>query len=210
MSVQTLPVWLAQLDKFRESFIVTYQFWFVLGGIVAFHYERVVAFTARHSKAIMAALVLSTLAVWAHYFVDRLIVGEAEGRAQMVVQPIMIPYSAIVTIAMLYVGSLMMKERGRVASAAIGRIVAKTSNASFGILLFQPILIVLAQGAITRFDQMGISRWVHFGLWPVSILFIYVAGALLSDLVGRIPYLSYIVGRKTKGIRRSDSASAAA
>lgn len=195
--LDSLPPVLATLDKYRESFVVTYQFWFVAGGIIACHYDAVVHFIQRHAVALMITLPMSVIAVWGHYFLDRIILHESEGSAQMVVQPIMIPYSLIVTMGILYVGCLWTRQRVHPAWKALTRTVFITSNASFGILLFQPILIVLAESVVHFFDQAGASKWVHYGLWPVSILFVYIGAAILSHWVGKIPYVSYVVGRKT-------------
>lgn len=201
--ITTMPYLMQKLVEHRDQFILMYQFWFIGGGVVACHYERIRGFVARHWRLMLGVFLLSVVAVWGHYLIDRMIYGETEAKAQMVFQPIMIPYSLIVTLAILCLGYAWARRRQDAAWRPISRFVQVASDASFGILLIQPILIVFLEQLISALDHAGMSKWVHYGLWPVSIAAIYLASMLLSYWLGKVPVLSYVVGRKAE--RRSPS-----
>jgi hypothetical protein len=116
----------------------------------------------------------------------------------MIFQPMMIPYSLIVTIATLAAGCAFAARRLQPNWQWFSRFVTLASNTSFGILLIQPILIVFVEALVGALNTMGISKWLNYSLWPVSILAVYFASMALSSWLGKVPVLSYVVGRKTQ------------
>ncbi|EPZ45715.1 hypothetical protein [Alicyclobacillus acidoterrestris] len=99
-----LPTVIANADRYRSEIFLTYQFWFVAGGILACHYDNVCAFIKRHSRLVLIALCCAVPVVWAHYLFDRLILHEVESISEAVLQPIMVPYSLLVTAILWYAG----------------------------------------------------------------------------------------------------------
>lgn len=192
----------SRIDRYRDRFILTYQFWFIAGGIIACHYELINNFLRRHARALVISLVVGTLIVWGHYFFDRFALHEAEGLAELVLQPIMIPYSLLVAANMWYAGLQWSDRRQRPGWMPFSRFVKTASNASFGIFLLQPFPLYYMEWTVHHLSIWGIPLWIHYCLWPFSILFVYFSGMFGAYWLGKIPVISYCVGRKTDLFRR--------
>lgn len=196
VNAANLPGLLSVLDRYRETFILTYQFWFVSGGIIACNYQSILAFVDRHAKKLWVILGFSVLFVWGHYLVDRLVLHESEGLSQLVVQPIMIPYALIVTLSFWMAGIRWSRRRERPSWKRFSAYIQLASNTSFGMYLVQPIPLFFMAVAV---KMLHVPTWVHyFVLLPLSILFVYLTSMFLSYWIGRIPWVAYIVGRKVK------------
>ncbi|MFB5191337.1 acyltransferase [Alicyclobacillus fastidiosus] len=191
-----LPPVLSNLEQYRDQIVLTYQFWFIAGGIIACHYTKVTAFIKQHHRLLLATLIFSIPIVWGHYFLDRLVFHEVEGTAETVLQPIMIPYSLLVTINLWSAGLQWAARRTQVGWRPMSWLIGCAANASFGIYLIQPFPITYMEKFIHHLDHAGIPTWLHYSLWPFCILFVYCTGMLFAHWIGKIPYLSYIVGRK--------------
>lgn len=202
---QNLPWGLQQVYFYRDRFVFTYQFWFIAGGIMACHYDRVLAFVDRHRFALRAWLVVGVLTVWGHYFFDRLVLLQPEDIADTVLQPIMIPYSLLVTANVWYAGVQWSRRRARQGWQPFSRFIEIASATSFGIFLIQPFPLHYMEITILHWQNIGNPAWLHFTLWPFCILFVYFSSMFVSHWIGKIPLLSYIVGRKVPIPRRSQS-----
>ncbi len=202
-----LPRVLVDLDKYRDRFVLTYQFWFVAGGILACHYDKVAEFVRKHGKAILVTLTIGVFIVWAHYFYDRLVLGEYEGMAELVLQPIMIPYSLLVTVVYWYAGLSWSRRMAWPNWKPFTSFVKLAASTSFGIFLLQPFPLYWMEYSVNHIDRLGIPTWLHYCLWPLSILFVYFTSMFFSYWIGKIPYLSYVVGQKTHFFRKPDAAS---
>ncbi|MCL6453364.1 MAG: acyltransferase [Alicyclobacillus sp.] len=199
VSYTTFGPVLGQIDLYRDRFILTYQFWFIAGGIVACHYERILAFADRHRVALRASLGIALAVLWGHYFFDRLVLHEPESLAELVLQPIMIPYSLIAAANMWYAGVSWARRREQPGWQRFSWFVMTAANASFGIFLLQPFPLHYMEQTIIALARHGVPEWIHFCLWPVSILFVYLSGMFIAHWIGKVPYLAYIVGRKVNG-----------
>ncbi|WP_206916666.1 acyltransferase [Alicyclobacillus suci] len=191
-----LPTVMANADRYRSEIFLTYQFWFVAGGILACHYDNVCAFIKRHSRLVLIALCCAVPIVWAHYLFDRLILHEVESISEAVLQPIMVPYSLLVTARLWYTGMRWSVRRLEARWQPFSRFVQLAANTSFGIFLIQPFPIVYMEKAIHHLDHAGIPTWLHYSLWPFCILFVYFTGMFFAHWLSKIPYLAYLVGRK--------------
>lgn len=192
---QTLPPVLKELYEFRDRFILTYQFWFVTGGLFACHYERILAHVDRHARALRLTLAVGVLVLWGHYFFDRLVLGQVESMAELVLQPIMVPYSLLVALNMWYAGVQWSRRRTRAGWQPFSRFVRVASATSFGIFLVQPFPLHFMEGPIMH---MHLPAWIRFIIWPFAILAVYFAAMFIAYWLGKIPLVSYIVGRETK------------
>lgn len=192
----SLPRLLRILDIYRDRFILTYQFWFIAGGIMACHYEAVLNLVNRHRRALRITLILGLCVLWAHYLFDRLIVHESEALSDLVLQPIMVPYSLVATLNMWYAGVGWAKRRSLVNWRPFSRFVEVAAAASFGIFLIQPFPLRYMAETIIFFRGVGIPLWLHYGLLPFCVLFVYCSGMVLAHTMGKVPVLSYVVGRK--------------
>lgn len=186
----------SRLDKYRDRFVLTYQFWFIAGGILACHYDRVAKFCRQHARFLPIALLIATPILWGHYFFDRFSLHEPEGIAELVLQPIMIPYSLLVAANLWYAGQQWSKRRLRQGWQPFSRFVKVASNTSFGIFLLQPFPLYYMEWSVNHLRKLGVPTWLHFCLLPFSILFVYFSAMFIAYWLGKIPLLSYCVGRK--------------
>lgn len=193
----TLPAVISNLDQYRDRFVLTYQFWFIAGGILACHYEQFVRFARRHARMIRVSLLIAIAVLWSHYFFDRLILHEDESLSELVLQPIMIPYSLIVGLNIWLAGLMWADRRTEPGWQPFSRFVTVASNTSFGIFLLQPFPLYYMESFIHLLQLDGAPTWLHYSLWPFCILFVYFSGMAIAHVIGKIPFLSYIVGRKT-------------
>ncbi|WP_436663991.1 acyltransferase [Alicyclobacillus acidoterrestris] len=202
MSYSNLPYVLAEIDKYRDRFILTYQFWFIAGGIIACHYERIRDFFDHHVRALRIALVVGLIVLWGHYLFDRLVLGEPESLAELVLQPIMIPYSLLAAANMWYAGVQWAQRRERPGWRPFSWFVKVAANASFGIFLLQPFPLYYMEWTVHHIKNLGIPNWLYFSLLPLSILFVYFSAMFIAHWLGKIPILSYVVGRKARFSQR--------
>ena len=197
-----LPPVISTLDEYRDSFILTYQFWFIAGGIMACHYDKILGFADKHVRSLRLALVIALLVLWGHYFLDRLVLHESENLSELVLQPIMIPYAFIAAANMWYAGVQWARRREQKGWVPFSRFVKIAAGASFGIFLIQPFPLGVVEDTISALQRMGIPSWLHFGLLPFCILFVYFSGMVIGHYIGKVPLLSYIVGQKVNLQRR--------
>lgn len=198
----SLPGFISTLAQFRDSFLLTYQFWFVAGGIIACHYQKILSFINRHAKILGILVLMSVPAVWGHYLIDRFVYHESESLSHLVLQPMMVPYSLLITIGIWQAGTLWSRRRERPRWKAFSSYIKVASKTSFGMYLVQPIPLYYMEFAV---KHMSVPAWVHYCiLLPLSIAFVYGASMLLSYLIGKIPWVAYIVGRKVKNTGRKN------
>ena len=202
VSVVHLPPVIKQLDLYRDTFVLTYQFWFVAGAIMAAHYEQILSFADKHVRALRMALVIGLAVLWGHYLLDRLVLHESEALSELVLQPIMIPYALIATVNMWYAGVQWARRREQKVWVPFSRFVQLAANASFGIFLLQPFPLHYMEETIGWLHSLGAPLWLHYSLLPVCILFVYFSGMVVAHYVGRVPILAYIVGRKVNYPKR--------
>lgn len=198
LNPNVLPPVISNLDQYRDRFVLTYQFWFIAGGILACHYDKFVTFARRHARAIRVSLVIALAVLWCHYFLDRLVLHETEGLSELVLQPIMIPYSLLAALNIWLAGLMWSDRRLKSGWKPFSRFIAVASSTSFGIFLFQPFPLYYMESFIHHLQLDGAPTWLHYSLWPFCILFVYFSGMAAAHVIGKIPFLSYIVGRKTR------------
>ncbi len=196
------PKWLYDLYTYRDRNLLMYQFWFVAGGVLACHYDQVAAWMERHRKALFVALVTSLGILFGHYFLERLVLHDGEDDAELVLQPIMVPYSLVVTCAFWYAGLAWSKRKDLPGWRAFSRFVRVASQTSFGIYLIQPFPLYAMEVVMDNLDGRGIPVWLHYALLPVAVLFSYFSSMLAAYILMKIPVVSYVVGRKAR-LRRA-------
>ncbi|GGH77539.1 hypothetical protein JOD43_001504 [Pullulanibacillus pueri] len=178
-------------------FVLTYECWFIAGGIFACHYEKIVAFITSHARALYVTLGTSVLIMWAHYFFNRIVLHETDHKAEMVEQPIFVPYSFIIIAVMLYLGLRWAQRRTEPNMKTFSRFVALASQCSFGMFLVQPFALFLLKMMVPKLEGT-----LFFISIPFGILFVYFLSMLIAYCLNRIPLLSYCVGRKSKLFQR--------
>jgi hypothetical protein len=198
------PYLLARISARYGTFGLTYQFWFVAGGIIACHYEKLVAFVKTHVPLLRVLLVVGVLAMWAQYFFERFVLGYSDAYAELAETPLMIPYALVVTANLWQLGLAWAERRTRPEWQAFSRFVMVASSTSFGIFLFQPFPLDLLGHIVPRLQT---PDWITYGSLPFAILFVYFSGMFVAYWIGKIPYVAYCVGRKVKWPARKTQAS---
>lgn len=200
VDVYHLPTWLGILVHYRDRFILTYQFWFISGAILAIRYQQIKAWVLTRVRMVGTALIIGIIVLWGFYFLNLYGFGLSGTRSIDTLQPIMIPYS-FVTAAFLWV----MGMRWVSASAAgdklrvFSRFVRFFGGVSFGIFLIHPIALHFVEKLNSMIHA---PLAIHFVLIPVWVVLAYTASGCAAYGIGKIPYVSYIVGEKTKISRR--------
>ncbi|WP_051663320.1 acyltransferase [Alicyclobacillus macrosporangiidus] len=193
-----VPAWIRWLFVYRDRFLLTYQFWFVAGALLAIHYEQVKSFVLRHPRWLYTALAAGLAVLVGHYLIDRLWLGEPEETAVMVLQPIMVPYSLLVTITLWYLGLRWAMVRKEARVRRLTQAVTFFGGASFGVFLIHPFALHVMDDAVATLQA---SPSVRLWLLPAGILFVYLTSAGIAYAIGRVPWLGYVVGKKTKPVR---------
>jgi len=207
IKASSLPVVLRYIDVYHERFILTYQFWFVSGGIIACHYKEILAYFDRHKLLLPITLPMCLVLFLGHYVLDWSVLHE-NGMAYTVMQPIMVPYSLLVTTVMWRSGVQWARRRENPGWVPFSKFVAVASKTSFGIFLIQPFPLYLMETAI---KHMHVPGWIHFSLIPVCVLFVYFSSMFVAYWIGKTPLLAYCVGQRVNLRRRSpESVSTAA
>jgi peptidoglycan/LPS O-acetylase OafA/YrhL len=98
-SLASSGVWQV-VAAYQDRFLLTYQFYFILGGLAALYLKQARAFVLRYGKWILSGFVLALAAVWVHFLLQVDVYHDSFGYATSVLQPIMEFYSPTV-IALL-------------------------------------------------------------------------------------------------------------
>ena len=126
----------AELLPYAGSFVGSYVFFLVLGGVVAMHRERVLDAVQRHPLLVVAAVVVTGAAAEGSYL-WAVATGVNAQFASDVFQPVMIPWVVAVVAGFALLGLVWARSR-----AGDGpRWVAWASERSFGVFLVHPVIL---------------------------------------------------------------------
>jgi peptidoglycan/LPS O-acetylase OafA/YrhL len=192
------------IAQYQASFVLTYQFFFVLGGLTALYFQQVRAFLLRHGTWVAGASLLAIAALWIHYFLQIYYYHEPMDLVLSVLQPIMVFYSLGVIALLLWL-TCRWVSRARPGERPWGfPFWHSLSDASFGIYLVHAmILTVVLRQVIPVMPET----------WPVAIrvflTWFLVGGgaAAITVIMLRIPLLSRLVGREGPTRRREPAPS---
>src|SRR5947209_2656564 len=90
------------VGAYQDRFLLTYQFFFILGGLAALFLQQGRAFVLRHGKWIVGGFVLSLAALGVHYLLQIDVYHESPVYASSVLQPTMMFYSAVVIVLLCW------------------------------------------------------------------------------------------------------------
>src|SRR5437588_10161427 len=90
------------VETFQDSFLLTYQFYFILGGLAALFLQQERAFVLRYGKWIVGGFVLALVALWVHFLLQVDVYHESLAYATSVLQPMMTFYSPVVIILLCW------------------------------------------------------------------------------------------------------------
>jgi membrane-bound acyltransferase YfiQ involved in biofilm formation len=185
------PFW--QFIKTHQySIVFTYQFYFILGALVAIYLQQIRSFLQRYGWWTLLGFLAALLALWVHFFIQVLYYKEPVDYATSVLQPIMTFYSLAVIAFFFW---LAYRWAGKVDQAGHPRgyrIWGTLSDASFGIYLIHAIFL-------NWFLLSLVPAMPH--VWPVAIrvflTWFITAGCatLVTIALMNMPILSRLVGR---------------
>lgn len=180
------------LNLMVGRFVLTYQFYFVLGALAAQHFERVRAFVLRHGRW-MAAAGVAALATLELHFAFALGVQHVPLAVVVdVLQPVMVVYSLGI-IGALYWWALWRVTRPAYRHATRSQRVWRTlADASFGIYLVHPLILTpLLADLVPRLVVLPAAAQIAL-TWLLA-----AAGATAATVaLMRLPILSRLVGRE--------------
>ncbi|GAA1297555.1 acyltransferase [Pseudonocardia xinjiangensis] len=185
----------AQLLPYAGSFLVSYQFFLVLGGVVALHATRVDGWIRRHVAVVVAAVLLTGALAEGRYQW-----GVAHGVgaqfATDVFQPVMVLWSVAVVAAFYAVGAAWADRR---AGGPASRAVEGASDRSFGVFLLHPtILWALTVAGPTSPAARLPAPWSSFAVYAVAV----VASLAIVEVVQRTPLSLALTGKSRTGKAR--------
>ncbi|HCJ35495.1 MAG TPA: hypothetical protein DHV65_14520 [Ktedonobacter sp.] len=180
---------------YQERFLLTYQFYFILGGLAALSLQQERAFVLRHGKWIVGGFVLALAAVWVHFLLQVDVYHESLNYATSVLQPMMTFYSPTVIMLLCWLAYRWASRTDQQGHPKGYRFWRTLSDASFGIYLVHVfILTALLQWVVPLMPEA----------WPVALRvfltwFLTAGGATaISILLMKTPVLSHLVGRSAR------------
>ncbi|MGH3796095.1 MAG: acyltransferase [Pseudonocardiaceae bacterium] len=185
----------AHLWPYAGSFVGSYPFYLVLGGVTALHLDRVQAWVRGHPAMVIGAFLLTGAAAEGWYL-RSVHGGTGVGSASDVFQPVMVPWCLAVVTALFALGVAWAARRR---SGPGSRCVAAGSDRSFGVFLVHPMVLwALA---------LGPSAWLsaHLpALWPTVLAFAItvLASLLVVELLRHSPLSQALTGKR-RSFRRS-------
>lgn len=194
MSLAHTPGWLAALINYRDRNLFTYQFWFIGGAIIAIHYHEIKEYAKSRLRYIMLGYAVMLAALWIHFGLDRLAWHEDPTMSALVLQPIMIPYSFVISAVLWGLGMKWSAARHEPKHHVFSKFIKVAAAASFGVFLAHPIMLHFMELTIYRLHTTPVERYV---LIPFAIAAVYGISIVLVRIIARIPVVSYIVGQKT-------------
>ncbi len=195
LNITHFPAWLYWLIRYRDRNILTYQFWFIAGAVFAVNYQQVRAFIEKHGRLVIGVLIGSVVVLLAHYGLDRFVWKQDETMSVLVLQPIMIPYSFVITMSLMYAGIVWSRNRLKNRVRWFSAFVKTAAAASFGVFLIHPLLLHFAEVTVYALHTTSLERWV---LLPLTIAAVYGGAILIARGISSVPLLSYIVGQKSE------------
>lgn len=186
-------------------FVMTYQCYFVIGGLAACHYQHIAAFIDRHSKLLISLFVVSWAAMCTHYYFNRIILNESDHAAQSVHQPLYLPYTLLIIALLIFIGRYWSRNRQNERRTGFNSFVNVASMTSFGMYLAQPFPLYLV--SVYFVPYLKVNTITFYLALPVAILFVYFASMLIAYIFYKTPILSYCIGRRSKWPKRTKAAA---
>jgi peptidoglycan/LPS O-acetylase OafA/YrhL len=189
----------ASLLPYAGSFLLSYQFFLVFGGVVAFHAGRVDAWIRGHTVVIVAAVLLTGALAEGRY---QWTVAHGVGAefATDVFQPVMVPWSVAVTAAFYAAGAAWADRR---AGGPVSRVVEAASDRSFGVFLLHPTIL----WALTVAGPASPAALLPAPWSSIAVFAVAVGGSLaIVEVLQRTPLSLALTGKSRRRPRRPATA----
>jgi poly(3-hydroxybutyrate) depolymerase/peptidoglycan/LPS O-acetylase OafA/YrhL len=171
----------------------SYALYVIGGGIAAWHFDQLAAFTRRHIRTAGLVAAAGLCAGIGTYCVE-LLLGQTPNAASGVFQPVLVVETLAYAWGMLAAG-LYWTDAG----APGRRLAAAGADCSFGIYLAHPLIL---QGLLLAGQHIGAVAAVRHAPEPVELLallacvpVIYVVSWALTFLLRRTPFSLVLAGR---------------
>lgn len=198
----------AELLRYDGSFVGSYVFYLVLGGVVALHADRAQTWVRGHPAIVLVALVLTGVAAEGWYL-RSVLGGSSPVSASDVFQPVMVPWCVAVMTALFALGTMWAARRR---AGPGSRAVEIGSDRSFGVFLVHPMVL----WALTLGPLAWLSTHVSALCSTIIAIAVTVVISLLVVEVLRHSPLSVVLTGKRRSLRgctvhssRSESAVSA-
>jgi peptidoglycan/LPS O-acetylase OafA/YrhL len=181
------------IAQYQNSIVLIYQFYFVLGAVVALYLKEIRSFLQRYGWWTVLAFLVGLVALWIHFFVQLLYYKESMGFATSVLQPIMTFYSLGVIAFAFWLAYRWAKKVDAAGHPRGYRIWHVLSDASFGIYLIHALFLNwYLQTLVHAMPQIWPGAIRVFLTWFITAF----SATLLSIILMNIPVLSRLVGRE--------------
>ena len=184
------PTGIAELLwHFDGSFVGSYVFYLLLGGVAAWHADRAQTWVREHPVTVVVAFLVTGIAAeW--WYLSSVRAGIPVPAACDVFQAVMVPWCLAVITALFAMGTAWA-QRQRTGFGS--HIIEISSDRSFGVFLVHPMLLWAW--------MLGPGEWLSTrmpALWSTIVAFgVAVAGSLLVvELVRRSPLSLVLTGKR--------------
>ncbi|GHO86152.1 acyltransferase [Dictyobacter formicarum] len=189
--------------RYSERCILSYQFYFVLGGITAIYLPQVRAFLLRHGRLVVSCAVIAVAAFTLHYIVQVRVYQEPIAHATAVTQPMIAIYSPCIIFFLFWLASHWSLNASQQHPPRGYKFWHMLSDTSFGVYLCHAFVLTIALTWLI--PELPTS-------WPVALrvllawLFTASISVTFCVVLLRIPVLSRLIGREVP--KKSKSLSA--
>jgi peptidoglycan/LPS O-acetylase OafA/YrhL len=178
-----------KLLGYDGSFVGSYEFYLVLGGVAALHADRVQAWVGRHPAVVFGALVVTGAAAEGWYL-HSVRAGSSPGAASDVFQPVMLPWCVAVITALFALGVAWSVRR---AGGPGSRAVEIGSDRSFGVFLVHPMVL----WTLTLGPLAWLSTQVSaLGSTVIAIAVTVVVSLLVVEALRHSPLSLVLTGKR--------------
>jgi membrane-bound acyltransferase YfiQ involved in biofilm formation len=126
------------VGMYQDRFLLTYQFYFLLGAFAGLYFQQVKAFLLRHNWLVIGGFLAVLAGTWLHYVIQIRVYRLSIDYAGSVLQPAMVFYSTAVIFFMLWLACQWAKEDGKPRGYPVAHVL---SDAAFGIYLIHPFFM---------------------------------------------------------------------
>jgi len=164
-----------------DSVLPTYLLYVIAGGVAAWHLEAITAWTLAHRRLVLGGTMVSVAAAVAVFLVQRLVLGESTAAASGVFQPVVVVDSLAIAWTFFTAGVTWVEH-----GMPLRRVVVPLSDASFGIYLAHPLVLMGMTAIAGPLGLLSASTRA-----PLALVLAIVVGVIapLAYLVGALPAL---------------------
>jgi membrane-bound acyltransferase YfiQ involved in biofilm formation len=186
------PFW-RKFAKYEDTFVLTYEFYFVLGGFAAIYYKQITEFLLRNSWLVISSFVAMLVMLWLHFVIQLRVEHEGMGYALSVLQPVMVFYCLSLILFAFWLVARWASKKNADGKPKGYRFWHMLSDASFGVYLVHALFLNYLRDHVDPHLTGILHSYLGvFLTWLVTV----VAAIVVSLVLLRIPVLSRLIGRE--------------